>query len=129
MRASSFATVGLAATAALLATGLAVAPMAQAYPPGKTQKTTLNKSEIRQDGRFKAFVKNAQPGCRVKFTLVDKNGNVVDSRTGTVSSSGGDERQFSPAPSKTGTYTVIATVSGSGCAASESSSSITVVKR
>ena len=128
MRRSTMA-IAAATCSGLLAIGLVAAPAASAYPPGKQQKTEVNKSQVRQDGRFKAVVVNAQPGCRVTFTVVNANGKVVDSRTGKVGKKGRAQREFSPAPSRPGTYTVISEIRGSGCTPAESAATITVRQR
>lgn len=111
----------------LVALGLLVAPAASAYPPGKQQKTELNKSEIREGGRFKAVVVNAQPGCRVSFTIRNANGREVAKRTGTIGNKGRAQREFSgDTPTKPGTYTVETLVSGPGCARASSSATFSV---
>lgn len=113
--------------AGALVLGLVAAPPASAYPPGKQQKTELNKTSIREGGRFKAYVRNAQPGCRVKFSMLNRNGREVASRTGNVGSSGEAEREFSgDTPTRPGTYTVQAVVSGTGCARATSTARIEV---
>ena len=127
MRRTQLTIAGATVTAALLAAGLAVAPAAQAYPPGKEQKTELNKDEIRPGGRFKVEVRNAQPGCRVTFTIVNSRGREVASRVATVGNDRSATRQFSgDTPTRAGDYTVVTRVSGQGCASAESSSSFTV---
>ena len=119
--------IAAATCSGLLALGLVVAPAASAYPPGKQQKTELNKTEIREGGRFKATVKNAQPGCRVKFTITNSNGREIASRTGTVNSDRQETRQFSgDTPTRPGTYTVTARISGNGCGSPSSSARFTV---
>jgi len=116
--------------AGALVLGLVAAPPASAYPPGKQQKTELNKSSIREGGRFKAEVRNAQPGCRVTFTMVNARGREVASRTGTVGPEGSAEREFSrDTPRRPGTYTVQTVVSGSGCTRATSSAEIEVRAR
>lgn len=128
MRTRSYAVVAVAASG-IMAMGLLTAPAASAYPPGKAQKTVLNRTDVRSEGRFKAEVRNAEPGCRVRFAIVDRNGREVDSRTGTVARDGTTEREFSPAPTREGTYTVTATVSGGGCLTERSSATLTVRPR
>lgn len=120
----------IASSAGALVLGLSLAAPASAYPPGKQQKTELNKSSIREGGRFKADVRNAQPGCRVTFTIVNARGREVTSRTGTVGPDGRAEREFSrDTPRRPGTYTVQTVVSGSGCARATSSAEIEVRAR
>lgn len=123
----SVALVAVTTCSGLLAAGLLIAPAAQAYPPGKEQKTELNKDEIRPGGRFKVEVRNAQPGCRVTFTIVNSRGREVASRVATVGNDRSATRQFSgDTPTRAGDYTVVTRVSGQGCASAESSSSFTV---
>ena len=125
MRRTPLAIVGATATAALLTVGLGLAPAAQAYPPGKDQTTTTNKDTVKPGGKAKVGVKNAQPGCRVKFSVVNKKGKEVDSRTGEVDADGRANRILS-FPEKPGTYTIVSSVYGKGCAESESSTDVQV---
>jgi len=123
----SAALVAVTTCSGLLAAGLLIAPAAQAYPPGKQQKTELNKDEIRPGGRFKVEVRNAQPGCRVTFTIVNSRGREVTQRVATVGEDRYAIRQFSgDTPTRAGDYTVVTRVSGQGCASAESSASFTV---
>lgn len=119
--------VAAATCSGLLGLGLIAAPAAMAYPPGKQQKTEVNKSSIREGGRFKAEVRNAQPGCRVSFTIRNANGREIARRTGTIGNGGQAQREFSgDTPTKAGEYTVETVVAGPGCARATSSATITV---
>jgi len=124
MRRSTMA-IAAATCSGLLAIGLVAAPAASAYPPGKDQKTTVNKDEVRPGGKVKSEVRNAQPGCRATFAVVNSKGKTKATRTRTV----GENRQVQatlPMPNRPGTYTIVTTVSGRGCQAGSSEATVTV---
>jgi hypothetical protein len=124
MRRSTMA-IAAATCSGLLAIGLVAAPAASAYPPGKDQKTTTNKDEVRPGGKVKSEVRNAQPGCRATFAVVNAKGRTIETRTRTV----GEDRRVQvtlPMPERSGTYTIVTTVSGRGCQAGSSEASVTV---
>lgn len=119
--------IAAATCSGLLALGLVVAPAASAYPPGTQQQTELNKTEIREGGRFKAVVENARPGCTATIHIINKNGRIVTSRSGTVNKNGRLTREFSgDTPTRPGTYTVTTRISGTGCGRPSSSATLTV---
>jgi len=117
MRRTSFA-IAATACSSLLALGLVAAPAASAYPPGKEQKTLVSKDIVRAESKLKPEVRNAQPGCRATFAVVNANGKVVTSRTTSkangVNSQGRAARTLRM-PKKAGAYEITVTVSGKGC--------------
>lgn len=115
--------VSAATCSGLMGLGLITAPAAMAYPPGKEEKTVVNKTEVRPGGKVRAQARNAQPGCRVSFAVVNRNGRVVSSRTTEVGSDGRAQRTL-PMPERPGAYEIVTSVYGKGC--EEASSSATV---
>jgi hypothetical protein len=117
--------VAAATCSGLLGLGLIAAPAAMAYPPGKEEKTVVNKTEVRSGGKVKAQARNAQPGCRVTFSVVNRNGKTVSTRTAEVNSEG-RANQTVRMPEKPGNYEIVTRVFGRGCEEASSSASVRV---
>lgn len=117
--------VAAAASSGLLGLGLFAAPAAMAYPPGKEEKTVVNKTEANPGGRVKAEARNAQPGCRVSFSVVNERGKTKATRTRTVGEDGRANATV-PMPEKPGTYEIVTRVFGKGCSEASSSATVTV---
>lgn len=117
--------VAAATCSGLLALGLIVAPAAMAYPPGKEEKTVVNKTEVRSGGKVKAQARNAQPGCRVSFAVVNRKGKTISTRTTEVGSDGRAQRTVRM-PDKPGNYEIVTRVFGRGCEEASSSASVRV---
>jgi hypothetical protein len=122
-------TIAAAACSGLLAVGLVAAPSASAYPPGKDQKTKVNKEQVRPDGKLKPQVRNAQPGCRARFEVVNKGGKVVVTRKTSKDNGVGQDGRVARTlrmPKKPGNYTIRTTIFGAGCLKASSSANVTV---
>ncbi len=124
MRRSTMA-FAAATCSGLLALGLVAAPAASAYPPGKDQKTTTSRDEVRSGGQVRSEVRNAEPGCRATFAVVNSNGRTKETRTVTV----GEDRRAGvrlTMPNRPGTYTIVTQVRGRGCTEATSEATVTV---
>lgn len=128
MRRSPLAITGAVAASALLALSVAAAPAASAYPPGKTEKTKLNKTETKAGGKVKVEAKNAQPGCKVTYQVVNAKGKVKSQKTGTVGNDGTASKKLVLPDKKNKTFTIVTKISGSGCTPTSSSATITTSK-
>jgi len=120
--------VGAAALSGLLAIGLAGAPAASAYPPGKDQKTTTSRDEVRPGGQVRSEVRNAEPGCRATFAVVNSRGATKETRTVTV----GDDRRAAvrlTMPYRPDDYTIVTQVRGRDCTEATSEATVTVRPR
>lgn len=117
--------VAAATCSGLLGLGLIAAPAAMAYPPGKEEKTVVNKTEVNPGGKVKAQARNAQPGCRVSFTVVNRKGKTISTRTGEVGNDGRASRSVRM-PDKPGNYEIVTRVYGKGCQEASSSASVRV---
>ena len=120
--------VAAATCSGLLGLGLIAAPAAMAYPPGKEEKTKLSKSETKPGGRVAVEAKNAQPGCTVTYEVVNEKGKVKSKKTGTVGSDGTATTKLTLPDKANKTFTIRTKISGSGCAKTSSSATITTSK-
>lgn len=128
MRRTPLTIAGAVAGAALLAISVAAAPAASAYPPGKEEKTKLNKTETKPGGKVQVEAKNAQPGCTVTYQVINAQGKVKSEKSGKVGSDGTAYMKLTLPDKANKTFTIVTKISGKGCEKTSSSATITTSK-